>query len=59
MGGKKGDGVVTKEEVYLDYAENYYIEGKCEGSFNYLHTDIINVEKYPEVYEIINKTLKD
>ncbi|MBW2977127.1 alpha/beta fold hydrolase [Candidatus Woesearchaeota archaeon] len=58
MGLKTGDGVVTKENAELDYAENYYINGTCSG-IKLLHTEILDIGKYPELYGIISSVLKD
>ncbi len=57
MDASTGDGIIKKEEAYLEYAKNYYINGNCEGPFNYLHEDLVNINKYPKIYEIINEIL--
>ena len=58
--GEPGDGVVTNSSQYLDFAKNYYINGTCkENEFQYIHTDIINPEKYPEIVELIGKFLNN
>ncbi len=55
--GFNGDGVVTKDNAYLAYAKNYYISGNCTTT-NPLHVSILNINKYPEVFNIIeNATL--
>ncbi len=53
-----GDGIVKNESAYLSFAENYYVNGTCDG-FDYFHSNILDIKKYPEVYNIINKTLKE
>jgi len=59
MNGEDGDGIVTKESARVDWTNNYYINGTCEESkFKFLHGDLINVEKYPEYYELIKEFLK-
>jgi len=58
MDGKEGDGIVTKENAGLEYEQNYYINGTCEGVSKPLHTQILDIDKYPEVYSIISSVLK-
>ena len=57
MDGSTGDGVVTKQNAELGYAENFYINGSCSG-VELLHTQILDIGKYPEVYEIVKSVLK-
>jgi len=58
--GEDGDGIVEKSSAYLEYAENLYIKGECdETTFTYLHNDMLKPDKYHEVYDIINSTLKN
>ncbi len=60
MGSETGDGIVKNSSQFLSYATNYYIEGSCnELNLKFLHSDIIDTEQYPEVYEIINQTLRN
>jgi hypothetical protein len=54
---KLGDGVVTKENAYLNGAENYYINGTCKGVTKIFHTEMLDVKEYPEMYEMINRIL--
>lgn len=56
--GEDGDGIVKRSSAYLSYTENYYINGTCDSSFYYLHSDLIKVDKYPEVYDLIKEILK-
>jgi len=59
MGAKDGDGVVTFESSLLDYAKSYVVQGKCTDYFNSeLHTDLTNIDKYPQVYDDILEILK-
>ena len=53
-----GDGIVKNNSAYLDFAKNYYVNGTCDG-FNYFHSNVLDIEKYPEVYKIINQSLRD
>ena len=55
--GKTGDGIVRKENAELEYAQNFYINGTCTR-FRLLHTEILDIEKYSEVYDIISSVLK-
>lgn len=59
MDNEDGDGIVENKSAYLEYARNYYIIGICnEIKFDLLHNNLVNINKYPEVYDIINKTLR-
>ena len=53
-----GDGIVLAENVKLEEAKNYYVKGYCEG-IGALHSDLLDVKKYPQVYENIVKILKE
>ncbi len=49
-----GDGVVENSSAFLDYATNYYVNGTCIAfQAKYLHTEILDPVKYPEVVDII------
>lgn len=55
-----GDGIVLEENVPLDYATNFVVNGSCKNLLkNELHSDILEPSKYPEVYEILKKILKE
>ncbi len=56
MDAKDGDGIVVKENAELNYTINYHINGACTG-LKLLHTEILNIDKYPEVYERIKSIL--
>ena len=58
MDNEQGDGIVKNSSSYLSYAKNYYVNGTCSG-LNFFHTDLVDSDKYPEVYEIINQTLRE
>ena len=58
MDSTTGDGIVAKENAELEYAENFYVNGTCEGLSKVLHTQILNIENYPEIYEVISSVLK-
>ncbi len=55
--GETGDGVVTNSSQYLEYAKNYYIQGSCNSGFSYLHNEILDPEKYPEIIKMIGDSL--
>jgi hypothetical protein len=58
--GETGDGVVTNQSQYLNYASNYYVNGVCkESEFTYLHTEILKPEKYPETLNLIRGFLNE
>ncbi|MDD5193446.1 MAG: alpha/beta hydrolase [Candidatus Nanoarchaeia archaeon] len=57
MDGEDGDGVVKNSSAYLSYAENYFVQGKCE-SINLFHNELLLPEKYPEIYNLLVKSLK-
>jgi pimeloyl-ACP methyl ester carboxylesterase len=51
-----GDGIAKNESAYLSFATNYYVKGSCNG-FDYFHNNILETEKYPEVYDLIKEIL--
>lgn len=55
---KEGDGVVSLNSSLLDYANSYIINGTCSDFLETsLHKDLLKIDKYPEVYEIIKEKL--
>ena len=55
-----GDGIILSENAKLENAELFYINGTCAGLFGgNLHTEILNIEKYPETYGIVTGILKE
>ena len=55
-----GDGIVTSESAELKWAKNYEIKGTCTDSLqSSLHTDVLDPEHYPELYELLKKILKE
>ncbi|MBI2658872.1 alpha/beta hydrolase [Candidatus Woesearchaeota archaeon] len=55
-----GDGVVLAESAKFKDAKLFYVNGTCGGLFGEsLHTEILNIEKYPETYGIISGILKE
>lgn len=55
-----GDGVVLAENTKLENAKLYFVNGTCSGLFGgNLHTEMLNIEKYPQVYEILAEALKE
>ncbi len=60
MGTETGDGIVKNSSQYLDYANNYYINGACnELTFEFFHETILYPDRYPETYSIINQILRN
>ena len=60
MSQDNGDGVVLAESAKLKDAKVFYVNGTCGGLFGEnLHTEILNIEKYPEAYGIIKGILKE
>jgi len=55
--GETGDGVVKSSSAYLDFAENFYVNGNCT-TLEYLHNDLIKPSKYPEVLKIVVEALR-
>jgi|GEM_PF-1442185 len=56
LSGKDSDGIVLKEKAELPGVNNYYVNGSCSGT-NLLHTEMLNVNSYPKVYQIIKTAL--
>jgi hypothetical protein len=54
-----GDGVVSVAQATLPGIQEYTVAGTCDDFFGVdHHTEILNIDKHPEVYEIIKKALK-
>ena len=55
-----GDGVVTAENAKLDNTIIFYINGTCNGVFGgTLHTDLLNLNLYPETYRIVKEIMNE
>ena len=52
-----GDGIVLEENAKLAGASNHIINGTCKG-LEVLHTQLLDINNYPEVYEIIKKSIQ-
>ncbi|RMF07205.1 hypothetical protein D6764_00300, partial [Candidatus Woesearchaeota archaeon] len=52
MSGGTGDGVVLLEDALLENAQNHVVNGTCAGSKT-LHTEIMDIDKYPETYQFV------
>lgn len=58
VNGEDADGVATAESVALDFADNHLINGSCEDLFGTeLHSKMLDVVAYPQVYAIVRDTL--
>jgi len=53
-----GDGVVIKEYALLNATNvpNFFINGSCPG-LEVLHNNVLDINEYPQLFEIINKSL--
>ncbi len=60
MNGEDGDGVVLNRNSFIegDKIKNYYFNGKCSGKIVF-HNEILNNEKYPDVFEKVKEILKN
>ena len=55
-----GDGIVLTENAKLKEARLYFVNGTCGRLFGgTLHTEILNIEQYPETYSIIKGVLSE
>mgnify|MGYP000123775087 CR=1 FL=1 len=60
MGDTMGDSIVTEENGFLDGAQNYLINGTCTGALETgLHSDILNADLYPQVFELVVDILQE
>jgi hypothetical protein len=58
MGKESGDGIVTNSSGYLKGATNYEIKGGCTDNLQTdLHTNVLDIDKYPETYDLIIQIL--
>ena len=53
-----GDGIVLKENAQLEGAKTFFIKGSCD-SLQTLHTQLLDIEKYPQVYTNLLQILKE
>ena len=53
-----GDGVVLKNNAILQSpnVQNFFVNGSCSG-VDVLHNSILDINKYPQLFEIINESL--
>jgi triacylglycerol esterase/lipase EstA (alpha/beta hydrolase family) len=59
VGTEDGDGVVTVSSANYTLGKSYAIEGECTDFFGSdLHTEILNIDEHPQVYDIIRDELK-
>jgi hypothetical protein len=57
MDGLPGDGIVLKKKALVQGLDNNIVNGSCSGT-NFLHSGMLNVKKYPEVYRFIKEGLR-
>ena len=58
--GEDGDGIVLLEQASLKGITNateFFINGKCSNTLGYFHTDLVDIDKYPETYTIVKSIL--
>ena len=61
MGSETGDGIVKNSSAYLDIpnAQNIYVSGVCEEyKLRFFHTEVLDIDRYPDVYEKVKEGLK-
>ena len=54
MDNEQGDGIVTESRAQLAGATKYLITGTCT-TFTPLHTEMLDINSFPEVYSAIKK----
>lgn len=55
-----GDGVVKTSSAIVPFATNHKINGSCESFFGLeMHTEMLDPDLYPQVYEIVKDVLVD
>ena len=57
--GQDGDGIVTVNNSMIPgipQSHVFYVTGKCSGT-DLLHNDLLDINKYPEVYNYVKKIL--
>lgn len=60
MKSGNGDGVVTVQSAELANAKQFFINGTCNGIFGgTLHTELLNIDEYPQTYSIVKRILTD
>jgi hypothetical protein len=58
--GKPGDGVIAADNVVLDFARNYRIEGRCTDLMQSdLHGRMLQPEIYPQTLKILKEIIAD
>lgn len=58
LNGQDSDGIVFPNSAKLSYSLNFEIKGDCKEAM-VLHQELLNVDKYPEVFQIIQNILKN
>ena len=58
MDGEDGDGIVLLDHALIPNARQFIINGTCPGAYSEpLHTAMLDIGRYPEVYGIIRDVL--
>ena len=58
--GQDGDGIVLSDHASLNgivNATEFFVDGSCHGALGHFHTDLLDIDKYPEVYKIVKEAL--
>ena len=40
-------------------SKEFFVDGKCSGLIQQFHTDMVNMDKFPEVYGYVSEILKE
>ena len=57
MAGGLGDGIVLEKNAMLQGASNYIVNGTCQ-QVGTLHTRLLDIDAYPEIYALVRQALK-
>ncbi|HPD81899.1 MAG TPA: alpha/beta fold hydrolase [Candidatus Pacearchaeota archaeon] len=53
----EADGIVKSESSYLDWADNIYVQGNCNG-VDFFHVRMIKPTYHPEIYKIVKEKIE-
>jgi hypothetical protein len=56
--GTNSDGIIKEESAYLEWANNIYVNGTCNG-IDFFHVRMIKPTLHPEIYEIIKRIIEE
>jgi len=55
--GEDGDEIVQTHSSELAYATNHYVAGRCNQLPAVFHSELLNPEKYPQVYDVLKEII--